>query len=68
MIQLVIVYCMLSDVRVCVEQRPMSEQPLSLMGCMRDGPQLGAAYLREHPQWSMARWRCEVNRPAERPA
>lgn len=58
MIQLVLIYCLASHPGVCQEQRPVPEQPLSLMGCMVAGPRLGAAWTANHPKWRLSGWRC----------
>ena len=65
MIQLVLVYCMVANATVCAESRPTFEDGLSLIGCIMNGQQTGAAYVREHPQWQLSRFRCEVNVPQE---
>jgi hypothetical protein len=43
-------------------------QDLSLMGCMVQAQQHAAQWLDEHPNWTLARWRCEQNVPRQRPA
>jgi hypothetical protein len=64
MVQLVVVYCMIANANVCTEKRPVFEQPLSLMSCMTSGEQTAATYLDEHPEWRLAKFRCEVGVPA----
>lgn len=68
MIELVLVYCMIGDPARCVEQRPMFEEPLTSMACMMTAQQTASYYVRDHPQWQLARWRCERDKPRERPA
>ena len=63
MVQLVLVYCMIANASICTEKRPVFEQPLSLMSCMTSGEQTAATYVEEHPQWRLAKFRCEVGVP-----
>jgi hypothetical protein len=63
MVQLVVVYCMIANANVCTEKRPMFEQPLSLMACITSGQETAATYVKDHPQWRMAKFRCEVGVP-----
>lgn len=65
MVQLVIVYCMISNASICTEKRPMFEQPISLMGCMTTGQQTAATYVDEHPQWRLVKFRCEIDVPRD---
>jgi hypothetical protein len=67
MVELVLVYCMLGHASVCKEQRPVFEDPLTLMSCMMNGQKTGAEYVRDHPLWKLASWRCEVNKPSQQP-
>jgi hypothetical protein len=67
MIQLVLVYCLIANANVCSESRPSFEDPLSLMGCMLNGQQTAATYVREHPQWRLSAFRCELDVPRQTP-
>jgi hypothetical protein len=67
-IQLVIVYCLVANASTCIEDRPVFEQPLTPMSCMMNAQFVGQQYVNAHPDWRMARWRCEVNVPRQNPA
>jgi len=67
MVQLILVYCMMSDTS-CVENRPMSEFPLTPMGCMVSAEPVASTFLREHPKYHLASWRCEIDKPVEKQA
>ncbi len=68
MITLTLIFCLTAHQR-CVE-RTMLPYPAfsSLMGCMVAGPQAAAAYLAEHPQWQLRRYRCSAGVPERRGA
>ncbi len=68
MVQLVLVYCLMADSRACVEKRPMMELPLTAMSCLMDAEPMAADYLREHPAYKLASFRCEINKPVEKQA
>ncbi len=68
MVQLVLVYCLMSDAKSCIEKRPVSEFPLSAMGCMVSAQPVAADFLREHPGYQLASFRCEIDRPREKQA
>ena len=68
MVQLVLVYCLMADTKSCVEKRPMSEFPLTAMSCMVDAQPVASAYLREHPAYQLASFRCEIDKPVEKQA
>ncbi len=68
MIQLVLVYCLMADSKSCVEKRPMTEYPLSAMGCMVSAQPMASDFLREHPRYQLASFRCEINKPVEKQA
>ncbi|MDB5396825.1 MAG: hypothetical protein JWM91_4331 [Rhodospirillales bacterium] len=67
MIELVIVYCMVGDPKQCLEQRPVFEQPLTPMSCLMGAELTAADYVKEHPTWKLASWRCEKDKPHETP-
>ena len=67
MIHLVLVYCLASNQKQCFEKRlPMEDFP-SPAACVSDAQQRAIEYLREHPQYVLKRWRCEVNVPKQVP-
>jgi len=68
MIELVLVYCMVADPKQCIEQRPIFENPLTPMACMMTAQTAALDYVRDHPQWQFARWRCEIDKPRSSPA
>ena len=68
MIELVIVYCLVGDPKQCQEQRPLFEQPLTPMSCLMGAELTAADYVKEHPTWKLAGWRCEKDKPHESPA
>ncbi len=65
MIELVIVYCLISDTKSCIEKRLQMEDFSSPMGCTMSGQQRAQEYLREHPTYMLRSWRCEVNLPRQ---
>ncbi len=66
MVQLVLVYCLMADAKSCVEKRPMPEFPLSAMGCMVSAQPMASVFLRDHPDYQLASFRCEINKPSEK--
>jgi hypothetical protein len=68
MIQLVLVYCMIENASVCVEDRPTYTEPMSLSGCMTSAQEVAVDYVRDHPRWQLSRWRCEIDVPQKTPA
>lgn len=68
MIQLVLVYCMIATPDRCIERRQVFERPLTERECLMNAQSVAQEYLAEHPQWRLARWRCEINKPDEDPA
>jgi hypothetical protein len=65
MIELVIVYCLSNDTKICVEKRLRMEDFSSPVGCTMSGQQRAQAYLRDHPAYHLKSWRCEVNLPRQ---
>ncbi len=68
MIQLVLVYCMIGDGSVCIEDRPTYAEQMSMESCMSSAQFVAVDYVRDHPRWQLSRWRCEVNVPHKIPA
>ncbi len=68
MVQLVLIYCLMSDNKSCIEKRPASEFPLSAMGCMVSAQPIAADFLRVHPNYTLNSFRCEINKPDEKAA
>jgi hypothetical protein len=67
MLELVIVYCLTANRSACIEQRSPIPSDLP-MSCVLAGQQQGQDYVRWHPQYRMAGWRCEHNVPRQMPA
>ena len=57
--ELVIVYCMIGTPDRCVERTQLMPEVVSPMGCVTMGQQVGQEYLRAHPDWRLANWRCQ---------
>ncbi len=68
MVHLVLIYCLMSDNKSCIEKRPQSEFPLTAMGCMVSAQPIAADFLREHPNYALNSFRCEINKPDEKAA
>lgn len=68
MVQLVLVYCLMSDAKSCVEKRPTTEMPLTAMSCLVEAQPMAVDYIREHPAYQLASFRCEIDRPVEKQA
>ena len=63
---MVLVYCLVAHPDKCTEQRPVFEEPLTGMACMMGAQQAAQQYVAEHPEWQLARWRCEIDKPKSR--
>ena len=66
MIEMVLVYCLVAHPEQCVEERPVFEEPLSSMACMMSAQRVGVQYVEDHPEWQLAKWRCEIDVPQKR--
>ena len=64
-IELIIVYCLSSDTKTCIEKRVPLDSFTSPMGCTMSGQQRAQEYLREHPAYALKSWRCEINMPRQ---
>jgi hypothetical protein len=67
MIVLILVYCLSSDGKQCIEKRLAAENFPSPAACVSSAQQRAIEYLREHPKYVLKRWRCEVNVPRQVP-
>jgi|HubBroStandDraft_1064217.scaffolds.fasta_scaffold00101_18 hypothetical protein len=63
MIEMVLVYCLVARPQQCTEQRPVFEEPLSGFACLANAQSIASSYVLEHPEWQLARWRCEIDKP-----
>lgn len=68
MIDLVIVYCLASNPKACVEKRVPMEDFGSPVACVTSAQQRAQEYLREHPKYKLSSWRCEIDVPKQTPA
>ena len=68
MIELVLVYCLLDAPDRCVERRETLDGSTSALQCTIEAQQYARAYLEGHPKYRLARWRCEIDKPVEKPA
>jgi hypothetical protein len=68
MIQLVLIFCQLANGGSCIEQRPMLDDIGGPMGCMIAAQPLAADFIRGHPAFRLASWRCEIGKPPEKAA
>ena len=68
MLELVLVYCLISDAQTCVEKRQPFMTDMTPDSCMKDAQTYAEQYLETHPQWRLASWRCELDVPHDDPA
>ena len=68
MVQLVLTFCLLLNDASCIEQRPVMEGRADIMGCLTLAQSIAAEFVRNHPGYRLASWRCEIGRRAERSA
>jgi hypothetical protein len=64
---LVLVYCLTSDHKACVENRLPFEGFASPVACVTAAQQRAQEYLVEHPKYRLDSWKCEVNVPQQTP-
>lgn len=65
MIDLVLVYCLSAAPQRCVERRDPFESWGDPVACMMGAEIEAQQYLRDHPKWHLARWKCEVDVPRQ---
>ncbi|MEJ0047041.1 MAG: hypothetical protein WDN04_13700 [Rhodospirillales bacterium] len=68
MIELVLVFCLISDGNACIERRPTLDPAAGPMACLTEAQPIAAAYLAEHPKYRLSTWRCKVSNRPERAA
>lgn len=69
MVQLVLTFCLLADAGSCVERRPVLDEVHGPAACLTAAQPVAAEFVRGHPAYRLAAWRCELGRrPAERAA
>jgi hypothetical protein len=59
MIELIITVCALAHPSNCEEKHLQFLSQESLRQCVMSAPPYIAQWVNEHPQWSVARWRCD---------
>lgn len=65
MIALVITYCLAADQSHCVQRRDPFDDWEDPVACMEAAQIQAQQYLRDHPNWRLTRWSCEVNVPPQ---
>lgn len=68
MIELVLVYCMVADTQRCMERSELVGRNLSPIECIVKAQEVGQEWINGHPQWRLAGWRCERDKPRQTPA
>ena len=68
MIELVLVYCLSSTLDRCMEPREVREPVGNPIQCAIRAQTIAQEYVAEHPRFRLSGWRCEVDKPQERPA
>lgn len=68
MIELVLVYCLSNSPDRCLERREPLEAPVNMMSCTMRAQTTAQEYLESHPLYRLVRFRCEQDKPQERPA
>jgi len=68
MIELVLVYCLSVEPDRCMERREVREAVGSPIECTLKAQTVAQEWVVAHPRYRLSGWRCEVDRPAERPA
>ena len=68
MIELVVVYCLMAEPSRCEDRRDPLTTYDSVEACLSQAEIVAGRYLAGHPKWHLARWRCEIDKPAEDPA
>jgi hypothetical protein len=68
MIELVLVYCLSSELDRCLQQREVREEVGSPLECAMKAQTIAQEFVGEHPKLRLQGWRCEVDRPRQSPA
>jgi len=68
MIVLVLVFCLSDTHDRCTEKRDAFAEFSSPLQCTMSAQGRAQEYLASHPRYMLARWRCEIDKPQERPA
>jgi hypothetical protein len=67
-VQLVLIYCLVGNATACVEKRPVFDGLASVAGCMVAAQPTAADFIREHPGYRLASWKCEIGKPHQKDA
>ena len=67
MIELVLVFCLSDTPDRCTEKREAFTEYANPMQCTMSAQQHAQEYLAAHPRYMLAKWRCEVDKPHDRP-
>jgi hypothetical protein len=67
-VQLVLIYCLIANANSCIEKRPVFDGVASVSGCMVGAQPTAAEFLREHPGYRLAAWKCEIGKRLEKAA
>ncbi|CAH2601204.1 conserved protein of unknown function [Rhodovastum atsumiense] len=68
MVQLVLIYCLAANATSCVEKRPLLADMNGLAACMVAAQPMAAEFIAGHPDYRLARWRCEIGKRPEKAA
>lgn len=64
---LVIVFCHFGEPVECHVERLVPESQVPI-GCLAEGQERAAAWIEDHPGWSLVRPICEINVAPQRPS
>jgi hypothetical protein len=62
MVSLILLVCLAASPETCQEARPPVEVDSGL-SCLVEGQLMAAAWLEEHPKWTLRGWRCRLGPP-----
>ena len=66
MLRLVFMVCMLNSPDVCEQRELLVHDDVSAFACLTGAMPELAVWRETHPNWRVARWRCEDSRLAEK--
>jgi hypothetical protein len=67
-VQLVLIYCLIGNSAACIEKRPVFDGVASVAGCLVAAQPSAANFIREHPAYRLASWKCEIGKRPEKDA
>lgn len=68
MVQLVMLFCLVANDASCIERRPVLDDLLSPITCIRAAQPIAARFVSEHPAYRLVSFKCEIGRRPERAA